>query len=117
MVYSIDGPFFFGAVESLDRALRRNNLYPASIVIRLGRVPFMDATGIQTLQDVIRNLEKRNVRVLLSEANPRVHGKLVNAGIISCDPRRPNHFDDLHAALAATTLPALGATTPEPQAH
>jgi SulP family sulfate permease len=108
MVYSIDGPFFFGAVENLDRALRRNNLYPACILIRLGRVPFMDASGIQTLRDVIRNLQKRNVRVLLSEANPRVHGKLVNAGIISCDPRHPNHFDDLHGALAATTLPTLG---------
>ncbi len=76
-------------------------------MIRLGRVPFMDASGIQTLQDVIRNLEKRNVRVLLSEANERVHGKLVNAGLIDCDPRRPNHFADLHDALAATALPAL----------
>jgi SulP family sulfate permease len=115
MVYSIDGPFFFGAVESLDQALRRNNLYPtgnpsarASIVIRLGRVPFMDATGIQTLQDVIRSLERRHVRVLLSEANPRVHGKLVNAGIVSCDPRDPNHFPDLHAALAAAEVPSKG---------
>jgi SulP family sulfate permease len=115
MVYSIDGPFFFGAVESLDQALRRNNLYPtgnpsarASIVIRLGRVPFMDATGIQTLQDVIRNLEKRHVRVLLSEANSRVHGKLVNAGIVSCDPHDSNHFPDLHAALAAAEVPSKG---------
>jgi SulP family sulfate permease len=110
MVYSIDGPFFFGAVESLDQALRRNNLYPGgahpSIVIRLGRVPFMDATGIQTLRDVIRSLERRNVRVLLSEANPRVHGKLVNAGIIHDDPRQLNHFPDLHAALAAAELPS-----------
>ncbi|MEJ1961184.1 MAG: SulP family inorganic anion transporter [Gammaproteobacteria bacterium] len=109
MVYSIDGPFFFGAVENLDRALRRNNLYPASIVIRLGHVPFMDATGIQTLRDVIRDLEKHHVRVLLSEANPRVHGKLVNAGIIGSDPRESNHFADLHAALAATESPALQA--------
>jgi SulP family sulfate permease len=110
MVYSIDGPFFFGAVESLDQALRRNNLYPGgahpSIVIRLGRVPFMDATGIQTLRDVIRSLERRNVRVLLSEANPRVHGKLVNAGIIHDDPCQLNHFPDLHAALAAAELPS-----------
>jgi SulP family sulfate permease len=116
MVYSIDGPFFFGAVENLDRALRRNNLYPACILIRLGRVPFMDASGIQTLQDVIRNLQKRNVRVLLSEANPRVHGKLVNAGIINCDPRHSNHFADLHGALAATTLPTLGLAPGTPAA-
>jgi SulP family sulfate permease len=108
MVYTIDGPFFFGAVESLDKALRGNNLYPGSIVIRLGRVPFMDATGLQTLRDVIRNLERRGVRVLLSEANARVHGKLVNAGIVTADPRQSNHFPDLHAALAATELPPSG---------
>jgi SulP family sulfate permease len=106
MVYSIDGPFFFGAVDTLDRALRRNNLYPRCVLIRLGRVPFMDATGIQTLKDVVRNLEKRGVKVLLSEANARVHGKLVNAGLVNCDPREPNHFPDLHEALAATvTVP------------
>jgi sulfate permease, SulP family len=106
MVYSIDGPFFFGAVESLDRALRRNNLYPETIVIRLGRVPFMDATGLQTLSDVLRNLERRNVRVLFSEANDRVHGKLVNAGLIGCGPVHPNYFKELHGALAAAELPA-----------
>jgi len=105
MVYTIDGPFFFGAVESLDRALRKNHLDPGYIVIRLGRVPFMDATGLQTLRDVIRNLERRGVRVLLSEANARVHGKLVNAGIVNVDPRHSNHFPDLHAALAATEIP------------
>jgi hypothetical protein len=43
--------------------------------------------------------------VVLSEANERVHGKLVNAGIVSCDPRRVNHFSDLHAALGAAELP------------
>ena len=104
MVYSIDGPFFFGAVETLDRALRRNNLYPQAIVIRLARVPFMDATGIQTLRDVVRNLERRNVCVLFSEANDRVHGKLVNAGLIRCDPTAPNYFKDLQDALARCKL-------------
>jgi SulP family sulfate permease len=111
MVYSIEGPFFFGAVESLDRALRRDNLYPACILIRLGHVPFMDATGIQTLKDVMRNLERRGVTVLLSEANSRVHGKLVNAGLIRSDPQRTNHFPDLHSALAAAELPSGDAAT------
>jgi SulP family sulfate permease len=104
MVYSIEGPFFFGAVESLDRALRRNNQYPDCIVIRLGRVPFMDATGIQTLSDVMRSLERRGVRVVLSEANERVHGKLVNAGLIGRDSGPLNYFRDLHGALGAAEV-------------
>ncbi len=61
----------------------------------------MDATGLQTLQDVIRDLERHGTRVLLSEATPRVHGKLLNAGLIG----EASYFPDLHAALAAADLP------------
>jgi len=104
MVYSIDGPFFFGAVSNLERALRRNNLYPRFIVIRLGRVPFMDATGIQTLRDILRSLERRGVRVVFSEANERVYGKLLNAGVIGGEPAGSNYFRDLQGALGAVEV-------------
>jgi SulP family sulfate permease len=48
----------------------------------LDHVPFMDITGIQTLEEVIGKLRKRGVLVLVCEANPRVHGKLQNAGVL-----------------------------------
>jgi hypothetical protein len=52
------------------------------LIIRLKRVPFMDITGLQSLEEAIRDLQKRGVRVLLCEANARVHGKLARAGIL-----------------------------------
>lgn len=51
LVYRIDGPFFFGAAEKLESTVERAQLHVDTIVIRLGRVPFMDATGMHTLTD------------------------------------------------------------------
>lgn len=83
LVYGIEGPFFFGAVENFERALIQTHTDPRILLIRLSRVPFMDITGLQTLEEVIGKLKKRGVAVLLSEANPRVQGKLRKAGVLA----------------------------------
>lgn len=46
MVFSIDGPFFFAAVDNLERALAHTHTEPKVLVLRLLRVPFVDITGI-----------------------------------------------------------------------
>ena len=106
LVYSIEGPFFFGAVESLERALEQTHTDPHCIVIRLGRVPFMDITGMQALEEAMQNLERRHVRVMLCEANPRVLRKLVRAGIVKRDSWPIRYFRDLGVALADYDTPA-----------
>ena len=81
-VYSIEGPFFFGAAETVERGLLGTRDTPKVLIVRLLRVPFMDLTGLQRLQEVIQVLEKRGVRVILCDANARVHGKLAKAGLL-----------------------------------
>lgn len=83
LVFEIDGPFFFGAVESFERALVQTGTDPTILLVRLRRVPFMDITGLLTLQEVIVKLQKRGVRVMLCEANHRVHAKLWKADVLS----------------------------------
>ncbi len=82
LVYAVDGPIFFGAVENFERALAATHTDPRVLIIRLGRVPFIDITALQTLEEVIIGLRKRNVRVILTEANDRVTGKIMRAGIV-----------------------------------
>ena len=82
VVYAIEGPFFFGAVEELDQVLSETHLDPKLLIIRLGRVPFMDITGLQALEEAVDNFCRRGVSVVLCEANPRVHKKLARAGIL-----------------------------------
>lgn len=82
LVYAIDGPFFFGAVENFERLLAQTHTDPHVLIIRLRRVPFVDMTGLLTLEEVTTKLIKRGVSVVLSEANGRVLSKLVNLGVL-----------------------------------
>ncbi len=82
LVFSVEGPFFFGAVENFERALAGTHTDPKYLIIRLRWVPFIDITGLQTLEEVIGDLHQRGVTVMLSGANSRVSAKLAKAGII-----------------------------------
>ena len=82
LVYDIEGPLFFGAVENLERALLSTHTDPKTLVIRLRLVPFMDITGIQTLENVIAKLARRGIQVVICEANTRVRHKLEKAGVL-----------------------------------
>ncbi|HKU14253.1 MAG TPA: SulP family inorganic anion transporter [Steroidobacteraceae bacterium] len=99
LVYRVEGPFFFGAVENFERALASTHTDPKILIIRLRWVPFMDITGLQALEEVIRDLHRRKVRVMLTGANERVTGKLEKAGLIELLGRE-NFCADLPHALA-----------------
>ncbi|MFL6621099.1 MAG: SulP family inorganic anion transporter [Sulfurifustis sp.] len=104
LVYTIEGPFFFGAVEKLERALIATHADPKTVVLRLRRVPFIDITGLQTLEEAVQNLQKRGVTVVLCEANERVSGKLEKAGVLALVGAR-NYFPDLYGALTGGVTP------------
>jgi SulP family sulfate permease len=98
MVYSIEGPFFFGAVDTFERALQQTHTDPRKLVLLLKRVPFMDITGIQSLEEALRDLKRRGVEVLLVGANARVRAKLERAGLLELVGATGYH-DDLDSAL------------------
>lgn len=82
IVYNVDGPFFFGAVDSLERTLSETLTQPEYLIIRLKWVPFIDITGIEVLVKVIKELQRRGIRVMVSGANKRVEKKLERAGVL-----------------------------------
>jgi len=98
LLYEINGPMFFGAVDNVERVLRDTATDPKVLIIRLQRVPFMDVTGLQCLEDAITGLQKRGVKVLLCEANERVLLKLRKAGVFETLPDG-HYFDSLAGAL------------------
>lgn len=81
LAYTIEGPFFFGAVENFERALAHTHSDASVLLLRLQQVPFMDITGLATLEEVIQSLAKRHVAVVLCGANQRVSAKLAKTGI------------------------------------
>ncbi|MBT8768868.1 SulP family inorganic anion transporter [Metapseudomonas boanensis] len=100
LVYTIEGPLFFGAAETFERVLAQTHTDPRMLVIRLKRVPFMDITGLQTLEEVIQQLHKRRIVVKLCEANRKVLSKLDRAGVLQAIGTEHYH-DDFAAALAS----------------
>ena len=83
LVYRVEGPFFFGAAEKLESTLERVQLDVETVVIRLGRVPFMDATGIHTLTEIIQRFRHRRVRVILCGIHDELRITLDAAGILA----------------------------------
>ncbi len=100
LVYSIEGPFFFGAVEVFQRALAVTHTDPKILILRMRWVPFSDVTGLQTLEEVIKGLHQRGVRVMMSGANSLVESKLRKMGMIKLIGEN-NFYKEFSQALAA----------------
>lgn len=99
LIYSVNGPFFFAATEHFEQTLLMTHTEPRVLIIRLRWVPFIDTSGIQTLEEVIENLQRRKIQVLLTGANPHVTERLEKSGLMS-RIGHDNVFTSLQLALA-----------------
>jgi sulfate permease, SulP family len=102
VVFSIEGPLFFGAVSNLERVLASVQDRSRTIILRMGNVPFLDVTGIASLQEMVDSCKPREVRVILCEIRPNVRSKLERAGLIQAIGDE-NLFPNIGAALSALT--------------
>jgi SulP family sulfate permease len=82
VVFDIEGPFFFGAAQHLESALEHVHGHAEVLVLRLGRVPFIDATAMQSLWDLLDTCRRHHTRLVLCEAKPNVLNKLKLAGLV-----------------------------------
>ena len=82
-VYEIDGPFFFGVATKFDEVMRNTHMTekPRVRIIRMRKVPFIDATGIHNLEILIRGSQAEDITVVLSGVNPQVSEALHKAGV------------------------------------
>lgn len=72
-VYSIHGPFFFGAMNIFDSKINEHiDVKRPHIIIDLEDVPFIDSTAIVRLLEFIKAREKENKKVYFSGANENV---------------------------------------------
>lgn len=97
-VFEVNGPFFFGVASRFEEAERNITRTPKVRIVRLWRVPFMDATGVNNLRNFIRMNLKKNVVVLLSGANVKVKEALEKSGITDMVGNE-NVCPDIQAAL------------------
>ena len=102
LVYTVDGPFFFGAIEQFESALLHTDTDPRAIVLKLVNVPFIDLTGLVALKDAVDALGKRGVIVALCCANGDVAKSLERVHVVSGVPVPPTA--SLSDAVKAVTV-------------
>jgi sulfate permease, SulP family len=70
-VFEINGPFFFGAAATFQDTLGLISSKPRILILRMRKVPVMDATGLHALSEVVHRSRKDGVLVLLSGVQPQ----------------------------------------------
>ena len=99
VIFNIDGPVFFGAAEKLERTLEHIQRPATTLILRMGNVPFVDATGIFAIEEIITDFRRHGAAVLLVEVRPNVRYKLERSGVIA-HVGPDNVIDTLDQALA-----------------
>ena len=66
LLYEINGPLFFGAARQFQETITNTHLQPKVVIIRMRYVPLIDATGFQSLKEIIKTYKSRGIQVILS---------------------------------------------------
>ncbi len=72
LLYEINGPLFFGAARQFQETILAANMKPKAIIIRMRYVPLIDATGFQSLKEIIKSYNARSINVILSGVGKRL---------------------------------------------
>ena len=69
ILYEINGPLFFGAARQFQETITQTSIQPKAVVIRMRYVPLIDATGFQSLKEIIKTFKSKDIAVIISGAN------------------------------------------------
>ena len=98
-IFRFDGALFFGAVPRFLTQLRA--VQGVSVVIlRLKGMTFIDASGTEALSQIIDELERRGITLLIKGVGTEHSMSLTAAGVLAPLLAKGHLFDDLDAAVA-----------------
>lgn len=66
-VYEISGPMFFGAADKITDITFKD--YTDTLILRMRAVPAIDATAMNSLEDLLSKCEEKGIRLIISHAN------------------------------------------------
>jgi sulfate permease, SulP family len=65
-VKHLNGPVFFGATNELQALSRQLNEHATHLIIRMEKVPYIDQSGLYTLEDILLNLKQKGIGVSIT---------------------------------------------------
>lgn len=111
-LFRLDGALFFGAAERvLDRISLITNVHV--VIIRMSQLQVLDATGARVVTEIVQNLERRGITVLIKGVQERHLDLLTHVGVLG-SLRHQNHlFGDLDSAVEHARSHVLRAVAAE----
>lgn len=80
-IFNVEGPLFFGAAQTFAQTVMDTIHYkPRVLLLRMGKVPFIDTTGEAHLSSIIKNFSRQGV-VLISGLNPQPKNVIKRTGL------------------------------------
>ena len=61
------GPLFFGSTSQFQQLPNQIPSTATTVIIRMGRMQYMDQTGLYAMEDVLQELQKKNILVLFED--------------------------------------------------
>lgn len=121
VAYRIDGPVFFGAANRFFDQMLKVGPGVKVVILRMRRVPVMDATGLAALEALVGRLRRRGILVLVSGLQPQPRSVLERTGVLDAISRSRNHLFEtteeaieharLHLSSPDHLAPAAGGAT------
>jgi SulP family sulfate permease len=82
LVFRVFGAFFFGAADKLETSLERAGGLPEVLILRMRDVLALDATGLESLEDLLEKLRKHKKELILCGPHSQPMFALTRAGLI-----------------------------------
>jgi SulP family sulfate permease len=99
VTYRLDGALFFGAAQRFLTELTAV-AQVGVVILRLPRLQVLDATGAQALGEIVGELERRGITVLIKGARPEHLELLSRVGALAALAHEHHLFSDLDSAVA-----------------
>lgn len=81
LVYEIDGPFFFGSVQKLERAIGMIDIDFRVMILRMRNANYIDANGLRALEEINRECERKGAILLVSDIHSQPYILTVQSGV------------------------------------
>jgi SulP family sulfate permease len=80
-IFNIEGPLFFGAAQTFEQSIMKTiNVKPKVLLLRMGRVPYMDTTGESYFSNIVKDFSEHGI-VLISGINSQPKSLINKTGL------------------------------------
>lgn len=95
----LEGPLFFGFTSEFLKLAKEIPKTASHVLIRMGKVPYMDQSGLFAMEEVLLNLVDQNVTPMFVGLHGQPKVLFENIGIIPNLVKEEHNFLDFHEAM------------------